>query len=329
MTHDIEVTGSYGNGGLVPLAVVKRNGHPESWHFGALVVLDAQGRIELALGDSNLRLFPRSALKPVQGVAMLQMGLGLVGEELAIACSSHSGRPEHLACVEGILAKAGLRVDALGNTSDYPLEASLGPVCTYSGPGPSRLTMNCSGKHAAMLLTSAINGWSTSNDYLDRRHPVQQGIRDTALRLVGASLQSGGGDGCGAPTYTCTLTDLAQAFRTIAGGPQGSPEGAVYDAFTSHPYAVAGPGRIATRIMTSAPGVVAKDGAEGVLAMGFPEGGAAVIKIADGSTRALDPVVRLLLQAKAQGALLAESQTPAAPGVVVEPTEELEGWVTN
>lgn len=259
-------------------------------HWGAAVGLDASGKIAFAIGDPALPIFPRSAWKPVQAVAMVRCGLSLSGERLAVACASHSGSARQLDAVRGILDAAGLPESALQNTEG----SSFHP--TYLDPplepraAAAPLTMGCSGKHAAMLLTSVLQGWPTA-DYLDPGHPVQRRIAATSRELGGDSVALAGRDGCGAPAFVCQLVALAQAFRSIAIGARGSAESAVCDAMLENPEIAAGIGRVATDFMRAMPGVLVKDGAEGVIAACTPEGCAVAIKVADGNPRAWRPVL--------------------------------------
>jgi L-asparaginase II len=154
------------------------------------------------------------------------------------------------------------------------------------------LYMNCSGKHAAMLATCVRNGWPVS-DYLDPDHPLQQAIRDTVVGLADEPVGAVAVDGCGAPLFGISLTGLARAFRSVAAvdptasaGSNDRPERRVAKAMSAHPQWVGGTDRDVTRLMLALPGAVAKDGAEGVFAIGLPDGRAVAVKIADGSARA-------------------------------------------
>ncbi|HEV7626564.1 MAG TPA: asparaginase, partial [Streptomyces sp.] len=162
------------------------------------------------------------------------------------------------------------------------------------GQGPdgarSRLAMNCSGKHAAMLALCAAKGWPLDT-YLDPQHPLQQLIAETLESLSGDPVSHVGTDGCGAPLMAISLTGLARAFRAIALAPPDSPEGRVAEAMRAHPEFVAGTRRSDTWLMRELPGVVAKVGAECVQAVAFPDGRALAFKIYDGGNRALGPVL--------------------------------------
>src|SRR4051794_35553713 len=167
-----------------PVAHLIRGGVVEGVHHGSVVVLDADGQVRFQLGDIEAACYPRSALKPVQAVAMVRAGLPLDGELLSLAAASHSGEERHLAGARRILRLAGLTEDDLRNTPDLPFGAAVRETWLREGRPASRLAQNCSGKHAAMLYVSRLNGWSL-DDYLDPRHPLQQAIAEIAEDLTG------------------------------------------------------------------------------------------------------------------------------------------------
>nr|WP_273653395.1 asparaginase [Cellulomonas fimi] len=267
----------------VPLARVVRGDLVESVHLGHVVVLAADGSVRLALGDPDVTIWARSSLKPLQAVGMLRAGLDFDGAALALACASHNGEAGHLDVVRAVLAGAGLGTDDLRNTPDWPLDPDAAWHWRADGEDRSSLTQNCSGKHAAMLATCAARGWSTG-DYLDPTHPVQVAARDAVADLTGTGVAHTTVDGCGAPLFSTTLVGLARAFARVSTSPSG-PEARVAAAVRAHPWHVAGTGRDATAFMTGVPGLVAKDGADGVYAAGLPDGSAVALKVLDGSGR--------------------------------------------
>jgi L-asparaginase II len=273
--------------GAVPLAHVVRGELVESVHSGHLAVLGPDGDVRLALGDPDVTIWARSSLKPLQAVAMVQAGLGLTGESLALACASHSGEPVHLAGVAAVLRAGGLTEDDLQNTPALPLDPAAALAWQQAGHGPASLSQNCSGKHAAMLATCVAAGWSTT-DYLRPDHPLQRAIRATVGSLTGVAVEHQTVDGCGAPLFSTTVRGLASAFGVIAAAPTADPAGPaarVAQAMSAHPEMVGGTGRDVTRVMRAVAGLVAKDGADGVYAGGLPDGGAFAFKILDGGDR--------------------------------------------
>lgn len=277
-------------GSLPVIAEVVRNGFVESVHHGSVVAVGPDGSVLWSLGDVSSAMFPRSSSKPLQAAGMLRAGLVLDGELLAVAAASHDGSPYHLALVEQILALGGLDVGALDNTPTLPYSESAAHDVIRTGGGPTSLQQNCSGKHAAMLLTSVRGGWATDG-YRHPEHPVQQAIRAAVEDLAGESAAHCAVDGCGAPLLSMSLTGLARAFSTLVLAPHGSPERMVADAMRAHPVAVGGPERSVTQLMAAIPGLVAKDGAEGVYGAALDDGTAVAVKVADGAARAATPVV--------------------------------------
>jgi L-asparaginase II len=271
------------------VAEVWRGDFLESVHHGTVAVVDADGRLAFGVGQPDDLAYPRSSNKPFQALAMVRSGLDLDGELLALACASHSGEPFHVDGVRRILAGAGLSEGDLQCTADLPLGEQAKAALLAAGGQDAPIYMNCSGKHAAMLVTCVRNGWSTA-DYLDAGHPLQLAARAALEDLAGEPVGAVGVDGCGAPLFAISLTGLARAFGRLAAAPAGTPERRVADAMSRHPEWVGGTGRDVTELMRRLPGAVAKDGAEGVYAIGLPDGSAVAVKIADGSSRAR-PVV--------------------------------------
>jgi L-asparaginase II len=272
------------------VAEVWRGEFLESVHHGSVVALDATGREVLRRGRPELTTFPRSSNKPLQGLAMLRNGLDLEGELLALACASHSGEDFHVEGARRILERAGLDFGALQCTPDLPIGEAALAAHLAAGRGKAPQYMNCSGKHAAMLLTCVGNGWST-DDYLSLDHPLQVAMRQTLEELAGEPVGAIGVDGCGAPLFGISLNGLARAFGTLAGAPDGTLEHKVASTMNRYPEWVGGTGRDVTELMRALPGALAKDGAEGVYAIGLPDGSAVALKIADGSSRARAVVV--------------------------------------
>lgn len=294
-----------GLAGSVELAVIERSGVPESRHLGAAVLVDADGRVLEALGDPGALIFPRSAVKPVQATAVLRTGLDLAGEELVLAAASHAGTPAHVAVVERMLAAAGLDETALRCPADWPMDSRARTAASE----PRRITMNCSGKHAAFLAAAVRGGWST-DDYLDPSHPVQVAVAETLAELAGEPVAHWGVDGCLAPTPVISLAGLARSFSRVVTSGSALP-----DAMRAHPWAVDGPGR-ENAVTIEHTGVAAKIGAEGVLVLATEGGQAVAVKTLDGAGRVRTPVgLELLVRA----GLLERERADAVVALIAEP----------
>ncbi|GAA2612999.1 asparaginase [Streptomyces roseoviolaceus] len=259
-------------------------------HHGTVHAAGPDGQIMLSIGEPDRPMYPRSASKPLQALGMLRAGLDLDGELLALTCASHSGETFHFDGVHRILKDAGLSTGALRCTAALPIgEAALRDYLAGGGV-PTSLTMNCSGKHAAMLATCVANDWDTRT-YLDPHHPLQRALRETIEDLAGEKAAATGVDGCGAPLFAIGYRGLARAFTKLATGHERSLEQRVARAMNTYAEYVGGTGRDVTRLMGAIPGSVAKEGAEGVYAVALPDGSSVALKIADGSTRALTVVM--------------------------------------
>ncbi len=272
------------------LAEIVRSTFVEGHHRGSLVVLAADGTVERAVGDVTAPVFPRSSNKPVQAAAVLRAGLDLAGERLALAAASHSGERFHQELVEKMLAEHGLTEADLQCPPDLPLDREEADAHLAAGRPRTRVAMNCSGKHTAMLAACKANGWPMA-DYLAPEHPLQQLVAATLTDLAGEPVAHTGTDGCGAPLMAVSLTALARTFRAFALASPQTAEGRVAAAMRTHPEYVAGTRRHDTWLMREIPGAVSKMGAEAVQALALPDGRALAFKIDDGSVRALAPVL--------------------------------------
>jgi L-asparaginase II len=271
---------------LPVVAEVVRSGYVEGTHTGSVLVVDADGRTVLARGDVDRPVFPRSSNKPLQAAGLLRAGWRPGDDrELALATASHSGEPGHLDVVRRILTAAGLTEQALQCPPQLPLGEQAAHALLGRGGQASALTMNCSGKHVAMLACSATRGDPVA-DYLDQQHPVQQALQRTIEELAGERVEHVAVDGCGAPQHALSLRGLARAYTALV---REVPE--VADAMRAHPWHVGGTDRDVTTLMERVPGLVAKDGAEGVYAVALADGSAVVLKIEDGAGRARTPVL--------------------------------------
>ncbi|MEJ2886547.1 asparaginase [Actinomycetospora aeridis] len=270
---------------------VTRGGFVESEHRVSLVVLEPDGEVGLRAGETGVPMLARSALKPAQAVACLELGADLDDRELALATGSHSGEPQHLAVAAGLLARLGLDAGALGCPPGRPL--GLAADRAWGTREPDRLAMNCSGKHAAMLAACRAQGWP-EDSYLEPAHPLQRHLRATLERLAGP-VRGVTVDGCGAPAFATDLVALARLGQRLVAGVEGTAEHRVAAAMRAHPELVAGTDRLDTAVMAHLPGAVSKIGAEGVLLAVLPDGAALALTIVDGGARAVGPVLLEIL----------------------------------
>ena len=272
------------------LVEVVRNDRVESVHRGSVFVADPTGTPVLRAGTPEELVFPRSSNKPMQALAMLRCGVELHDIDLALATGSHSGEPAHVERVRGLLAAGGFAEEDLQCPPQLPIDEVAAHAVLAGGGGRSRVLMNCSGKHAAMLLTCRAAGWPTA-DYLAPAHPLQQQVRRVVEELADEPVTETGVDGCGAPLFAISLVGLARCFARLVTGDPGTPQRRVADAMRAHPLYVAGSSREDTLLMQAVPGLMMKGGAEGVHAAALADGSAVTLKIDDGGTRARMPVM--------------------------------------
>ena len=294
------------------VAHVVRSGFVESVHRGTVAAVGPDGSVQWALGDPTGVIFSRSANKPLQAVAMVRLGLDLPDDELALACSSHSGEPFHLEAARRILARAHLTEDSLQNTPDHPVDELEREAWIRDGRPRTALAQNCSGKHAAMLATCVRNGWDTTT-YRDPHHPLQRAIGATVEELSGEPVSHAGVDGCGAPLLGFSVGGLARAFGRLAFAASGTPEARVTQAIRAWPEYLGGSRRQVTTLIREVPGLIAKDGAESVYAVGLANGRGLALKIADGSPRAKGVVLAAALRRMHVDAPTAFAELELAP----------------
>ncbi|MBC2931639.1 asparaginase [Nocardioides sp. zg-1228] len=289
------------------VAEIVRSGFVEGHHYGSIVALTADGAVDWSVGAVDVPVLPRSSNKPVQALAMVELGLDLPDELLALACASHSGEEFHVEGVRRTLASAGLDESALRTPADYPLDDAAREAVVRAGGGRAPILMNCSGKHAAMLATCVLRGWDTET-YLDPTHPLQVAIADTFARLTGEPIAAVAVDGCGAPLLSTSLTGLARAFAALATADDG-PARRVADAIRRHPEHVSGTTRDELALHRAVPGLIGKAGAESCYAVALPDGRAWALKTDDGAAR-VRPV--LMAEALRRSGVLDEDGVDAA-----------------
>jgi L-asparaginase II len=283
------------------LVEVVRGQRLESRHRGAVAVVDADGGVLFAAGNVVQPVFPRSAIKALQALPLVESGAAdsyrLTDEELALACASHSGEPAHVDGVTGMLAKAMLGASALRCGVHWPLSQPAAFALARSGT-PSALHNNCSGKHAGFLcLACAMN--AEIGSYWQPEHPVQREVHAVLEDLTGASLPPDRRaiDGCSVPTWAIPLENLARAFAEFGAGRNLAPARAraaarLRAACAQKPWYVAGTGRFCTEIMELLGArAYVKTGAEGVFCAALPELGLGIaIKCDDGAGRAAEAI---------------------------------------
>lgn len=277
----------------------------ESRHTAVVAVVDAQGRIERAWGDVGLVTYMRSAAKPFQAVPLVTTGaadaFGVTEEELALVAGSHNGEDVHAETAGRLLERAGLSEPDLRCGRHPPFHK---PTAKALGDDYTAIRHNCSGKHAGMLAASVHMGWDPRT-YLEPMHPVQQDI----LNVVGwaAGLDPAevriGIDGCGVPSFALPVSACARAFATLAtaeekDGGHGRALARVRRAMQAHPEMVAGDDRLDTKVIRASGGrVLVKAGAEACYGAALVETSLGVaVKVVDGSTRAVAPVLGAVLE---------------------------------
>lgn len=314
------------------LVEITRGGIVESFHQGAVAVIDADGGVVFSLGDIDRPVFPRSAIKGFQALPLIETGaadrFGLTDAEIALACASHSGEPRHAETAASALAKAGLDYRCLECGAHWPMGEKVARALAASGGVPSTLHNNCSGKHAGFICVAVQEGHDPAG-YIRTEHPLMREITATVGEMTNFDLAktARGVDGCSIPTFAIPLRNIAHGFARFGTGQGLLPERAkaaarLRKAVAAEPFMVAGTDRFCT-VMMEALGARAfvKTGAEGVFCTALPELGLGVaLKIEDGAGRAAETAMAALLMR-----LLKLSETEA--GVVTPRTDwSMKNW---
>jgi len=274
------------------LAEYVRDGVVESEHRGFLAMLNTDGTIFKSLGDIETKIYPRSTVKCAQASAMVRHGLKLEPRLLALAQSSHSGAAMHMDGVREILASVGLDESALQCALDRPLGDAERRA--WGDAAPTRIAMNCSGKHAAKIATCVINNWPVAS-YLEQAHPLQVAIKAELEELASEKITVTSTDGCGAPLFLISVIGLARAIQKITMSADPVHE-SVMEAARTFPEMVGGKGRHNTEMMQEVSGLFMKDGAEAVNVSSLSDGRTFVFKVSDGSLRAFRTIVHVCLK---------------------------------
>jgi L-asparaginase II len=292
-----------------PIVVeVTRGALVESAHSGAGVVVDGDGRVVVAFGDVERAVYPRSAVKALQALPLVESGaaesLGLSDEEIALACASHSGSEDHVAIARAMLVKAGCDERALECGAHWPLGEDEARELARAASKPTALHNNCSGKHAGFLCLSCAMGVDPK-DYVAPGHPVQREVAASIEAMTGARLSDAarGVDGCAIPTYAVPLVALARGFARLGTGhglslARRNALARIRAAVAAHPMIVAGRGRFDTDVMSLLGArVFIKSGAEGVACAAMPEVGLGLaVKADDGAGRAAQVMIASLIR---------------------------------
>lgn len=292
---------------IPPVAVeVRRGGRVESRHRVSLVVARPDGSHVLAAGRIDEPVYPRSAIKPLQALPLVETGaadaFGLSNRELALACGSHSGEAGHVATVAAWLERLGLDETDLACGPHPPLSPEAARQLSARGGQPTPLHNNCSGKHAGMLTLALHLGVPTAG-YERPEHPVQQRIRALLVELTDPSIEDPpASDGCTVPTWPAPLTAWATAAARFASGEGLTPRRAqaalrLIAACRAEPWYVAGTGRACSRLIAALADGIVKTGAEGVFLGFFPQARLGLaLKVEDGATRASEVALVAVLR---------------------------------
>lgn len=285
------------------LVHVTRGGMAESIHRGDLVAVDTRGNQIYHLGDPYKKTYWRSAAKPLQILPLVEAGglerFDFSGEELALLTSSHGGEELHVAAAKNILGKLSQTANVLECGIIPPMYQRAANKILKEGGQFSTLNHPCCGKHAAMIALSIIRDYTIAG-YSSPTHPVQHEMLRTIADITGLMPKdiAIGIDGCGVPVFGLPLFNMAVAYAhlsqpALCPEPRRTALGKIASAMTAHPFYVAGTKRLDTELLEATKGrILGKLGAEGVYCVSIMNEGIGIaLKIEDGNSRAIDPVI--------------------------------------
>jgi L-asparaginase II len=285
--------------------VVTRGSGVESRHRVHAAVVDGEGTLIGAARDPATVTMWRSCAKPFQVMPLVSSGgfdeVGWGDDELALACASHGGEPEHVAIAESMLRDLGLEEGDLVCGPHEPLSPRGTRVLRDSGDRPTRLHNNCSGKHAAMLARAHVAGW-TLEGYELEDHPVQMAALEEVSTWTGVPTANilRAIDGCGVVVFGLPLDAMARAYARFAAATARGDEipARIARAITTRPFVFGGTDRFDSLVVEETEGrVISKVGAEGVHSVAiFDQAIGFTIKVEDGATRAQYPAVLRMLE---------------------------------
>jgi L-asparaginase II len=303
------------------IAEVTRGGIVESQHRGAFVVMDQSQRLALSAGDIKRPIFPRSAIKAFQALPLIESGAAkafeLTEAEIALACSSHNGEPDHVTTALSTLHKCSCGEQHLECGAHWPSDRQSANALVLAGKKPTALHNNCSGKHAGMIAACMHLGFNPKS-YVERDHPLQQAIARRMGEQCDVDLNKApvGIDGCSVPTWAYPLHNMALGFARLSS--TGNDAGRVITkAARQHPYLIAGTERFDTKIMQAVPQLFIKVGAEGVFGGCIPHAGLGfALKCDDGASRAAEVAIA---NALSQLSIWTEDERAALRGFALDP----------
>ena len=318
----------------VELAQLTRNNFVEARHRGRLILLGPDGEIQLALGDIHEPFYLRSAAKPLQAIGSMKAGAPLRGSQVAIACGSHCGTFEQMRAVQDVLTQGSTEANPLTPANlalkpTLPADKQARQAMTQANLAATALAHPCSGKHAAFLwactaklergdLEEGSQNWTLHN-YLDPAHPLQQVITEEIEAFTGEPVVAIGVDGCGAPVHAVSLAGAARAYSTLGSAIRNLGADArastVATAMVDYPELIQAPGSPDT-VLSEELDAIVKGGAEGVLCIGLRSGASVVVKMSDGSHRAMYVVA---LRALVAGGYLSAEECERLLALVVRP----------
>ena len=291
----------------IKIRVTKGN-FAESIHYAIACVSDSSGRIIQQWGNINKKIFPRSAIKPLQVISLIESGayeyLKLAPVHLAIAAASHNGEPQHTKIVKKWMDKLGLSVKDLQCGIHPPLRKENADEILKKQRKLTPIYNNCSGKHLGMLSTTLYLEKSKKT-YLAVNHPVQKMVIKIIEEMSNTKIKNvpKGIDGCGLPQYAIPLRCLSQAMAKFADPKNLSVKrqeaiSKIKESIQANPYLIAGKERFDTDCLLATNGqIISKVGAEGVLMTAVLNRDIGIaIKILDGNNRAVPAALHKIFE---------------------------------
>lgn len=257
-----------------------RDGLVEEVHVGVWAIYKPVAGISSGSGGDK-PYYLRSCAKPLQATLLLDYGIDLTLEELALCCGSHAGEDYHVKVALKLLKKIKLSDAYLKCGIHAPLSRDMQNRMIVRGDAPTVLHNNCSGKHIGFLAICKKQEWDLLT-YEEPTHPLQIAIKERINEMCGVTQDYPmTTDGCGVPILSMPLKNMLNGYIKLLNYPK------ILNAIKSNPYVYGGDGRTDTEIIQKTENLIAKVGAGGLcVVLNVKEMNAFVVKINDASTEA-------------------------------------------
>ena len=288
----------------IRMVEVTRSNEVESVHYGTAVLINSSGEVLKEWGNSDLLIYPRSALKPIQSLNLYKdgvaEGLKLTDEYIALTTASHHAEDLHQKMITEWLQKINIGEDKLCCGADWPWNMDDKFKANLKYKKKRRIFHNCSGKHCGHLAVSKYKDLPIEN-YNQNNHPIQKDLINLIENLSNFKIKNIGIDGCTLPNPLIPLKKFALAAAKIVDykslNEASDIAKRIFDSCVKFPEITGGSKSVNCALTKLSKGkIFFKNGAEGVFVAIIPDQKSALaVKITDGAARAAEVAIAGLI----------------------------------